>query len=101
MKLLMQDFFKRILTVYTRIEKIFMFAHIYTIKDDNTLFDLNSQRNSIYIKIVIFNYQLFSNRRNLRKKVNNTIDLSRFYACVILFHVDNCKEEYIITTQAR
>lgn len=102
MKLLIQDFFKRILTVYTRIEKIFMFAHIYTIKDDNTLFDLNSQWNSIYIKIVIFNYQFLSNRRNLRKKSkNNTIDLSRFYACVILFHVDNCKEEYIITTQAR
>lgn len=68
MKLLIQDFFKRILTVYTRIEKIFMFAHIYTIKDDNTLFGLNSQWNSIYIKIVIFNYQFLSNRRNLRKK---------------------------------
>lgn len=68
MKLLIQDFFKRILTVYTRIEKIFMFAHIYTIKDDNTLFGLNSQWNSIYIKIVIFNYQFLSNRRNIRKK---------------------------------
>lgn len=101
MKLLIQDFFKRILTVYTRIEKIFMFAHIYTIKDDNTLFGLNSQWNSIYIKIVIFNYQFLSNRRNLRKKVNTTIDLSRFYACAILFLVDNWKEEYIITTQTR
>lgn len=48
MKLLIQDFFKRILTVYTRIEKIFMFAHIYTNKDVNTLFGLNSQWNSIY-----------------------------------------------------
>lgn len=101
MKLLIQDFFKRILTVYTRIEKIFMFAHIYTIKDDNTWFGLNSQWNSIYIKIVIFNYQFLSNRRNLRKKVNTTIDLSRFYACAILFLVDNWKEEYIITTQTR
>lgn len=73
MKLLIQDFFKRILTVYTRIEKIFMFAHIYTIKDDNTLFVLNSQWNSIYIKIVIFNYQFLSNRRNLRKKSKQLI----------------------------
>lgn len=66
-----------------------------------TTFGLNSQWNSIYIKIVIFNYQFLSNRRNLRKKVNTTIDLSRFYACFILFLVDNCKEEYTITTQTR
>lgn len=50
-----------------------MFAHIYTIKDDNTLFGLNSQWNSIYIKIVIFNYQFLSNRRNLRKKSKQLI----------------------------
>lgn len=45
MQLLIQDFFKRILTVYTRIEKIFMFAHIYTIKDDNIWFEFTMEFN--------------------------------------------------------